>query len=100
MATTVQQDQRSTAAVPPPRRARGWTRDTVERRVFGVLRWVVIVLLLLVTIFPFYYTVLLSIRPLDEVVQDPGALWVPPSEWVLDSYARCSPPPSPAGRAS
>jgi multiple sugar transport system permease protein len=63
-----------------------WTRDSVERRVFGVLRWVVIALLLLVTIFPFYYTVMLSIRSLDEVVQDPGALLVPPTEWVLDSY--------------
>ena len=64
----------------------GWTRDRVERRVFAVLRWVVIAFLLLVTIFPFYYTVLLSIRSLDEVIQDPGALWVPPTEWVLDSY--------------
>jgi multiple sugar transport system permease protein len=64
----------------------GWTRDRVERRVFAVLRWVVIAFLLIVTIFPFYYTVLLSIRSLDEVVQDPGALWVPPTEWVLDSY--------------
>jgi multiple sugar transport system permease protein len=64
----------------------GWTRDSVERRVFAVLRWVVIAFLLLVTIFPFYYTVMLSIRSLDEVVQDPGALWVPPTEWVLDSY--------------
>ena len=64
----------------------GWTRDAVERRVFAVLRWVVIAFLLLVTIFPFYYTVMLSIRSLDEVVQDPGALWVPPTEWVLDSY--------------
>ncbi|HWJ53314.1 MAG TPA: carbohydrate ABC transporter permease [Propionibacteriaceae bacterium] len=58
----------------------------MERRVFAVLRWVVIAFLLLVTIFPFYYTVLLSLRSLDEVIQDPGALWVPPTEWVLDSY--------------
>jgi multiple sugar transport system permease protein len=39
-----------------------------------------------VTLFPFYYTLMLSIRPLEAVAQDPGALFVPPSEWVLDSY--------------
>ena len=31
--------------------------------------------LLLITLFPFYYMVLLSFRPLDAVLQDPGALW-------------------------
>jgi multiple sugar transport system permease protein len=85
MTTTLQQDQRSTERAPRTTRS-AWTRDAVERRVFGVLRWVVIVLLLLVTVFPFYYTVMLSIRPLEAVAQDPGALFVPPTEWVLDSY--------------
>ena len=77
---------RQSAPHPSSAPRSGWTRDRVERRVFAVLRWVVIAFLLLVTIFPFYYTVLLSIRSLDEVIQDPGALWVPPNEWVLDSY--------------
>jgi multiple sugar transport system permease protein len=77
---------RQSAPRPTSAPRSGWTRDHVERRVFAVLRWVVIALLLLVTIFPFYYTVMLSIRSLDEVIQDPGALWVPPTEWVLDSY--------------
>ena len=86
MTTAVQQDQRSTAPAPRSRPRSGWTRDSVERRIFGVLRWVVIVLLLIATVFPFYYTVMLSIRPLEAVAQDPGALFVPPNEWVLDSY--------------
>ncbi|HJY25983.1 MAG TPA: carbohydrate ABC transporter permease [Actinomycetes bacterium] len=64
----------------------GWSRDAVETRVFRVLRWVVIAFFLIVSIFPFYYTVLLSIRALDQVVQDPGALFVGPSEWVFTSY--------------
>jgi multiple sugar transport system permease protein len=68
---------------PAPRR---FSRDEVETRVFGVLRVVVIVGLLVVTLFPFYYMVLLSFRPLDRVLQDPGALWVEPSEWDLGSY--------------
>ncbi len=65
--------------------ARRWTRDAVETRVFGVLRVVVIVGLLLITLFPFYYMGLLSVRALDEVLQAPGALW--PSDLDLSSYA-------------
>ena len=68
---------------PEPRR---FSRDEVETRVFGVLRVVVIVGLLVVTLFPFYYMVLLSFRPLDRVLQDPGALWIGPSEWDVGSY--------------
>jgi multiple sugar transport system permease protein len=51
------------------------SRDAVERRVLGGLRPVVIGFLLLITLFPFYYMVTLSFRPLESVLQDPGALW-------------------------
>jgi multiple sugar transport system permease protein len=74
------------------------TRDSVETRVFGVLRIVTIVLLLIITIFPFYYMGLLSLRPLDRVLQDPGALWVPPSEVDLGSYGSVVAPPSAGGQ--
>jgi multiple sugar transport system permease protein len=71
----------------PPRRFRTRpSRDAVERRIFGVLRRVVIAFLLVVTIFPFYYMVLLSFRPLDSVLQDPGALWPKPGEIDLGTY--------------
>jgi multiple sugar transport system permease protein len=50
-------------------------RDAVERRMLAVLRPVVIGFLLLITLFPFYYMLILSFRPLDAVLQDPGALW-------------------------
>ena len=87
MSTKLEPEQDRQRAAQSGRAPRpGWTRDSVERRLFGVLRWVVIAFLLVITIFPFYYTVMLSIRSLDEVLQDPGALWVPPNEWVLDSY--------------
>ena len=48
------------------------TRDAVERRLFGVLRPLVIAFLLVICLFPFYYMILLSFRPLDAVLQDPG----------------------------
>jgi multiple sugar transport system permease protein len=82
------------AAAPQP----SWTRDTVETRVFGVLRVLTIVLLLIITIFPFYYMGLLSLRPLDRVLQDPGALWLPPSEVNPGSYASVVAPPSAGGQ--
>jgi multiple sugar transport system permease protein len=82
-ATDVDRQAPSTSTRPV---ARTWSRDAVETQVFRVLRWVVIAFLLVITLFPFYYMVLLSLRPLNEVVQDPGALWVGPSEVILDSY--------------
>ena len=86
MATQTDLGRRTPAAPRPAPPRRRWTRDTIETRVFGVLRWLVIAFLLVISLFPFYYTVLLSLRPLDQVVQDPGALWVGPSEIILDSY--------------
>ena len=44
-------------------------RAAVETRVFRVLRWVVIAILIVVTLFPFYYMLLLSLRPIDEVLR-------------------------------
>jgi multiple sugar transport system permease protein len=62
------------------------SRDTFETRLFGVLRWVVIVVLALLTLFPFYYMVLLSIRPIENLLADPGGLWVGFSEWTSKTY--------------
>jgi multiple sugar transport system permease protein len=63
-----------------------WSRDAVERRVLSVLRPVTIGLLLLLCLFPFYYMLLLSFRPLDAVLQDPGALWPSAGEIDLGTY--------------
>jgi multiple sugar transport system permease protein len=72
------------ATVSPPRRL---TRDVVENRVFGLLRWLVILVLFVVTAFPFYYMAMLSFRSLGAVIQDPGALWIGPSEVNIHTYA-------------
>jgi multiple sugar transport system permease protein len=61
-------------------------RDLVERRSLAVLRPLFIAFLLLITIFPFYYMVLLSFRALDSVLQDPGALWPHAGEIDLGTY--------------
>ena len=74
------------AAPPGPaeRPPQPWTRDRVENLVFGVLRWVVIAVLVVATLLPFYYMVILSVRRLDEVVQRPGLLW--PASFDLSTY--------------
>jgi len=61
-------------------------RVTVETRVFGVLRWVVITVLVVVTLFPFYYMVLLSVRPIEELLANPGRVFVGPAEWTVATY--------------
>ena len=71
----------------PRRRARGWTRDSVERRVvrraaLGGHRPAApgdaLPLLL--------HGAAVDPAPRRRSLQDPGALFVPPTEWVLDSY--------------
>jgi multiple sugar transport system permease protein len=65
----------------PPRR---WDRDRIETAVFGVLRWVLIAVLVVATLFPFYYMVVLSLRSLDQVIIRPGLLW--PAEFDFSTY--------------
>ena len=57
------------------RKRRRWTRYSIEVQALRILRPVGIAFFVLITVFPFYYMVLLSFRPLDAVLQDPGALW-------------------------
>jgi multiple sugar transport system permease protein len=80
-------------AAPAPGR---WTRDRVENVVFGVLRWVVIAVLVVVTLLPFYYMVVLSLRRLDEVIQRPALLW--PGSVDLSTYVSVLASPDSGGQ--
>ena len=53
------------------------SREIVETRILGVLKWLTIAFFVLATLFPFYYMVLLSVRSIEDVALDPGALWPP-----------------------
>ncbi len=66
-----------------PRRSR---RNTLEERAIRLLRPVIIVVFLVAAILPFYYMILLSFRPLEEVLQNPGSLWVSPGDMDLSTY--------------
>jgi multiple sugar transport system permease protein len=61
-------------------------RAMVETRIFRVLRWLVIAVLVVVTLFPFFYMLLLSIRPIDQLLQNPGQIWAGPAEWTVQTY--------------
>jgi multiple sugar transport system permease protein len=50
-----------------------------------VLKWVMIGFFLLATLFPFYYMVELSVRSIEDVALDPGALW-PPRGASMDAF--------------
>ncbi|GAA3014924.1 carbohydrate ABC transporter permease [Streptosporangium longisporum] len=62
------------------------SRARTEQRIFGVLRWIVIAVLAVVTLFPFYYMLVLSVKPIDELLLDPGRIWVNLSELTFSTY--------------
>jgi multiple sugar transport system permease protein len=62
------------------------SRTVVERRVFGTLRWVVIVLLVIITVFPFYYMIELSFVPIEQLLLHPDRLWVPIQDFTFTTY--------------
>jgi multiple sugar transport system permease protein len=61
-------------------------RRTTEEKVWGTLRWITIVLLVAITVLPFWYMVVLSVRPIQEVVLHPAKVWVSFSEATIGSY--------------
>lgn len=73
-------------------------RYTFEKRLFGVLRWVVVAVLVVVTLFPFYYMLLLSVRPIEEVLANPGRIWSGPAEWTLETYREVLTPTGSGGQ--
>jgi multiple sugar transport system permease protein len=61
-------------------------RLTTQEKVFEVLRWVVIALLVIATVFPFYYMVVLSFVPIESLLLDPGKIWVGAQNLTLETY--------------
>lgn len=66
------------------RRKRPMSRDRFERALFKVLKPLVIAALFVVTAFPLYYMLMLSIRDIQELILEPGSLW--PATFTLDTY--------------
>ncbi len=91
----------STLEIPPTRSSGGsggFNRDRFENALLKVLRPLVIVVLLLAAVFPFYYMVLLSFRSLDSLLQNPGSLWISLDEFDASTYLDVLAPVSDGGQ--
>lgn len=62
-------------------------RDRIETVSLRWLRRLVIAVFLLVTLLPFWYMLVLSVRPIERLLLDPGSLWVPLGELTVATYA-------------
>ena len=51
------------------------SRYPFETRLFAILRWVVIAFLVLITLFPFWYMLMMSFTPIQELQLNPGRLF-------------------------
>ncbi|PSL51849.1 carbohydrate ABC transporter membrane protein 2 (CUT1 family) [Saccharothrix carnea] len=63
------------------------SRDRVERAVFAVLRPVVVGCFLIATLLPFYAMLMLSLRPIEDLLRRPDSLLVDLSRLTLTTYA-------------
>lgn len=62
------------------------TREVVENRVLAVLKWVGVAFFLVITLVPFYYMFTLSIRSIENLARNPGALFPPADSITFDTY--------------
>ncbi|MEU0151384.1 carbohydrate ABC transporter permease [Micromonospora fulviviridis] len=62
-------------------------RDRIETVSLRWLRRLVIAAFLLVTLLPFWYMLVLSVRPIERLLLDPGSLLVPFGELTVATYA-------------
>ena len=76
---------------------RKWSRYAIEVRALKILRPLGIAFFVLVTLFPFYYMVLLSMRDISEVIQSPSSIVIGFGDITLDAYERVLKPTSDGG---
>ncbi len=65
---------------------RPWTRERTESTVITFFKWVGVVFFVVITVFPFLYMLLLSVRPIADLARDPGALLVPFERLTFGTY--------------
>ena len=76
---------------------RGWNRYRVEVAALKVLRPLGIAFFLIITVFPFYYMVMLSMRDISAVIDAPGQLLIGLDEITTSAYERVLKPTSEGG---
>ncbi len=68
-----------------PARRRRRARSTDEK-VWATVRVLTIAFLVLITVVPFWYMIVLSVKPIQDVLLDPGRIWVTAGELSAGAY--------------
>jgi multiple sugar transport system permease protein len=76
---------------------RRWNRYAIEVAALKVLRPLGIAFFVVITVFPFYYMVLLSMREISAIIDAPGSLLIGLDELTTDAYERVLKPTSEGG---
>ena len=76
---------------------RRWDRYAIEVAALKVLRPLGIAFFVVITVFPFYYMVLLSMREISAIIDAPGSLLIALDEFTTDAYERVLKPTSEGG---
>ncbi len=76
---------------------RRWNRYAIEVTALKILRPLGIAFFVVITVFPFYYMVLLSVRDISEIIESPGSIIVGLGELSTDAYERVLKPTSEGG---
>ena len=82
---------------PATKRKFAWSRYSVETVLFRWLKRLTIAILITVTAFPFYYMLLLSVRPIESLLLNPGQLIPAFSELTINTYEKVLRPMSEGG---
>src|SRR5688572_16127269 len=77
---------------------RRWSRYHIEVAALRILRPLAIAFFVLITVFPFYYMILLSMREVSEVLESPGQVFIGLGELTTDAYERVLKPTSEGGQ--
>ncbi|GAA3924765.1 carbohydrate ABC transporter permease [Microbacterium soli] len=60
----------------------------LQSRVFGLLRWVLIALLVVATVFPFYYMAMMSFVPIEDLLRNPLRIVPDFGSVTIETYQR------------
>ena len=61
-------------------------RRTAQEQTFELLRWLLIVVVVALALFPFYYMLVLSVVPIESLLLAPGRIWVAGQQLTVDTY--------------
>ncbi|MFJ9624888.1 carbohydrate ABC transporter permease [Streptomyces sp. NPDC101181] len=95
---TVRPERTASSRPAAPRPRAPFTRARFEELLFGTLRRFVILFLVAITLVPFLYMLMLSIKPIDSLLQNPGSLWVSAKDFTLSTYQSVLKPTSEGGQ--